>query len=431
MPLADWHLRSACWSALACAGLPLAALALMSRAASARPLVGVRVKATGAVRVTPGGILVHGVSLGEVNLLRALRVPLERASGLPVVASTSTDTGWQGLANLLPTHERVFFPFDLPWAVEAFLDRVAPRLVVLLESELWPGFLCACHRRGIPVVGVNTRVSERSFQRLLRIRPLITPFFAERALWAAQNATYAQRLLALGADPARVVVTGSMKADMVHLPAQDAVATWAVGIGLDARPLLLLASTSPDEEATVLAGGLAAWSARGWRIAIAPRHPERGAGLAALVAQLGGQPRRLSLGERLGDDLREVLIADVIGRLGHLYAHCATGNGLSIVGGSLGSGRGGQNMLESAAAGACTVVGWDTRSQPDAMALLRQAEGVLELRPGQLEPTLSELASDPTRRLALGAAGRNAWQEGQGATARTLDALQRTVFAPA
>ena len=161
-----------------------------------------------------------------------------------MVASTSTGTGWQGLANLLPSHDRVFFPFDLPWAVEEFLDRLSPQLVILLESELWPGFLSACHRRGIPVVGVNARVSERSLHRLRRVRPLVAPFFAERALWATQNATYAGRLIELGAHPDRVVVTGSMKADMVRIPDQAAVSAWTASVGLDARPLLLLASTT-------------------------------------------------------------------------------------------------------------------------------------------------------------------------------------------
>jgi len=224
------------------------------------------------------------------------------------------------------------------------------------------------------------------------------------------------------------VVTGSMKADMVRIPDPATVSAWTTSIGLDTRPLLLLASTSPDEEATILADGLATWNTCGWRVVIAPRHPERGPALAALVERLGGRPRRLSQGEHLSNDTHEVLIADVIGKLGHLYAHTALSNGISIVGGSLGSGRGGQNMLESAAAGGCTVVGWDTRSQPDAMALLRQAQGVLELRQGDLTSTLTDLAQDSDRRRALGTAGRTAWQEGQGATTRTMDALHRLVF---
>lgn len=419
---ADWRLRQGFWSLVACALLPLAALAIAHRVwIRRRPFAGARAKLTGAVApVPPGRVLVHGVSLGEVNLMRPLLPHLEATAGSPCLLTTSTTTGWDGLAKAFPEHERRFFPLDLPWAVERFLARTRPRAVVLLESELWPLFLCACHARGIPVAGVNVRVSARSFRRFALVDALVRPFFRARALSIAQNGLYAARLRARGARADAVAVSGSMKADMVRLAEPGATAAWCASVGLDGnRPLLLAASTSEREEEAVLAEGVAAWRARGWRIAICPRHPERGQAVAETAARLGGRPFRTSQGGRLppgGDDA--VLIVDEIGRLGLLYRCCAESGGIAVVGGSLGSGRGGQNMLEAAAAGCATAVGWDVKSQPDPMALLRAADAVVELRPATLVAQLAALAADPERRSALGAAGHRAWLAGQGATAR-------------
>jgi 3-deoxy-D-manno-octulosonic-acid transferase len=425
-----WRLRLAFWSALACLALPVAAVLIINRLfIRRRPMAGLWAKLTGAVApMPPGGVLVHGVSLGEVNLMRPLVPGLESIFGARCLLTTSTTTGWEGLAKAFPDHARAFFPLDLPWAVGRFLSRTRPRAVVLLESELWPVWLCACHARGIPVIGVNVRVSGRTHDRLAKVAALVRPFFRARALSLAQNGTYAARLLALGARRDRVLVSGSMKADMVRLPAPEAVVAWTAQVNLAAgQPLLLAASTSEGEERVLFAGGFAAWTARGWQMAICPRHPERGAEIADLVRTLGGTPHRTSQGERLPakQDGSDVLIVDEIGRLGLLYAHAARTNGIAVVGGSLGSGRGGQNMLEAAAAGCATVVGWDVKSQPDPMALLRLAGGVEELTPANVEGALSTLASDPDRRRRLGEAGRRAWRAGQGATERVLAAIDQ------
>jgi 3-deoxy-D-manno-octulosonic-acid transferase len=413
-----WHLRWLFWSTLACLAFLPALLFIAWRVlVRRRPVAGLWAKMSGCgPAVAPGQVLVHGVSLGEVNLMRPLVPGLEAASGTRCLLTTSTTTGWEGLAKAFPERDRTFFPLDLPWAVGHFLRRTRPRAVILLESELWPVWLCACHARGIPVAGVNVRVSDRTFARLRRVRWLIAPFFAARAVSVAQNDAYAARLAILGA--LRIAVSGSMKADMVRLPEPCAVAAWIAQVGLDpTRPLLLLASTSDGEEATVLGRDLTAW--QGWQIAICPRHPERGAAIAAFVANA----KRTSLGERITTP-NDVLIVDEIGRLGLLYAHAATSAGIAVVGGSLGSGRGGQNMLEAAAAGCATAVGWDVRSQPDPMALLRGVGGVVELTPSGLANELAALAADPARRAALGHAGRQAWIQGQGATARTMEQLR-------
>ena len=393
------------------------------KAIAGRPLVGALDKWHGRVpRVEPGRIIVHGVSLGETALMRPLVPLLEQHLG-PCLVTSSTETGWQGLAKAFPHHPRAFWPFDLPWAVEAFLDRLQPRALVLLESEFWPVMAAACHARGIPVVVANARLSEQSFARLQRIA-VARRLLAGYAGAAAQNEDHAARLRAVGVP--RVAVTGTMKADLVKPAGAAAAQAEAARIGLDpARPLLLLASTSPDEEAAVLdRERLAWWRSQGWQVAIAPRHPERGSALAALVRSWGAQPFLTATPDaRPQTPDAAIPIINEIGRLGALYALSSLSGGIAVVGGSLGSGRGGQNMLEAAAHGCATVVGWDVKNQPDAMALLRAAGGVVEVTAGDVHSALTTLAADPQRREALGHAGRQAWEAGRGAAARTAEHL--------
>ncbi|GDY13427.1 3-deoxy-D-manno-octulosonic acid transferase [Planctomycetota bacterium] len=424
--------RASLFSLLLAAASPLIALALIHRLWIRRKgLIGLAAKFSGEPGpVRTGSIIVHGVSLGEVNLMRPLVPKLESAFGAPCLLTTTTETGWQRLGEVFPNHDRAMLPFDLPWAVERFLSRTRPRAVVLLELEVWPQLLLACQRRGIPVALVNARVSARSYAGYRRAGALLRPVFASFAVALAQNAIWGARLRGLGAR--HVVVSGSMKADMVRPADPDAASALAAGFGLDQRPTLLLASTSPDEEKTVLsaANQVQHWLQRGWRIVICPRHPERGPVLVDLVRELGANAKRTSNGESLAtaDDL---LIVDQIGKLAGLYAWCARTGGIAIVGGSLGSDRGGQNMLEPAAAGACTVVGPDTRNFPDAMALLREAGGVIELGKDAAtwQAALRDLAGDDARRLAVGAGGVAAWRAGLGATERVVDKLGQNLSA--
>ena len=265
---------------------------------SGRPLVGPMDKWHGRVpQVEPGRIIVHGVSLGETALMRPLVPLLEQRLG-PCLVTSSTETGWQGLAKAFPHHPRAFWPFDLPWAVNAFLDRLQPRALVLLESEFWPVMAVACHARRIPVVLANARLSERSFARVQRVS-VARRLLAGYAGAAAQNEEHAARLRAVGVP--QVAVTGTMKADLVRPATEDAARAEAQRIGLDpTRPLLLLASTSPDEEAAILdRDRLAWWRSQGWQVAIAPRHPERGPALAELVRTWGGQPSLTAANQRV------------------------------------------------------------------------------------------------------------------------------------
>ncbi len=408
---------------------PLILLAIAHRLWIRRKgLVGLRAKLTGRGPALPrGATLVHGVSLGEVMLMKPL---LPRLGAGPFVLTTSTETGSEGLAKAFPDGHRAHWPFDLPWAIRAFLRRTRPARVILLEAELWPLALLACRAEGIPVTVLNARMTVRSHARWRLLRPLARRLVGALDLAIAQEPAYAARLADLGLPRARVAVSGSLKADMVRPANSASAAAEAQRIALADGPLLLLASTSEPEERAPLASWLRWGMATGWRCVIVPRHPERGEALVRLSRELGIEAVRTSAGQEPRGPVgagapRSVIIVDEIGRLAPLYALCAERGGMAVVGGSLGSGRGGQNMLEAAAAGCCTVVGWDTKAQPDPMRLLRGASAVIELTPDTLDPVLSTLAGDPSRRSTLGAAARTAWLSGRGALDRTLRLLQR------
>ena len=426
----SWHLSFFC--VLLLIALPLVALLLAHRLWIRRKgMVGLREKLTGrGPRLTPGQIMVHGVSLGEVNLMRPVVPKLEAALGARCLLTTTTETGRARLDEVFADHERAFLPLDLPWAVLSFLRRAKPQMVVLLELEVWPVLLLCCHLRGIPVVLLNARVSERSYRGYHRARWILRPLFREMALALGQNGPWSARLVGLGVRRERVIVSGSMKADMVGRASDEVMQREAERLGLrPGQPLLLLASTSAGaamEEQVILAPQFAQWVERGWQIVVCPRHPERGPDIATLLAALPGTPqvRRSSQGQRL-DGHGQVLLVDEIGRLAALYAWTASVNGIAVVGGSFGSGRGGQNMLEAAAAGCCTVVGWDTRNFPDAMALLNFADGVAEVDAEECQSVLAALAADPDRRRRLGAHGQHAWASGRGAVDRSILLVKR------
>src|SRR4051812_26912722 len=162
----------------------------------------------------PGAVWFHGVSVGEVHLLRqVVAVFRRRQPGRPCVISTTTETGFDEARRCFPDLPVFFFPFDFSWAVVRTLRAVSPSLVVLAECELWPNFLLAARRLGVPVALINGRMSPRSGRRYRRLGLLARRLFRCPDLLAVQTADYARALRDLGAPAERVHVTGSVKYD--------------------------------------------------------------------------------------------------------------------------------------------------------------------------------------------------------------------------
>ena len=227
-------------------------------------------------------ILVHGVSVGETHALEPFVEALAASPIAPdVVVSASTATGFERAARIhAGRREVVRFPLDFTRMVGRFLDGVRPELVVLAELELWPSFLAACARRGIPVCVVNGRLSERSYRGYRRWRPLARRMFRRLAWVSAQTEVYRDRFVALGVPADRVVVGGSLKWDAaLKEPDAGEAEALAEALGIDReRPLIVAGSTGPGEEEVLLRG-----LPGGCQLLLAPRRPERWDEVAGLV----------------------------------------------------------------------------------------------------------------------------------------------------
>jgi 3-deoxy-D-manno-octulosonic-acid transferase len=300
--------------------------------------------------------------------------------------------------------------------------------VLLMELEIWPNFLQAAARRGIPVAVINGRISERTFRGYRRARGLL-PQLDLIQTYCVQDASYQTRLLELGVDPARVFVTGNMKYDAVAMGGQpDAGGALRRWLAPDDRIVLVAGSTHADEETWLCEAVPRATGDERVRLVLVPRHPERAASVCEAVRQQDRLPVRWSETEQGSRPLRRdaVLVVDTIGQLQRFYGACD----LAFVGGSLIK-HGGQNMLEPAAQGRAVVFGPHTFNfRTDVELLLRAGAAIQVADRGELAAVLTGLIRDRQRRIELGSRARAVIAENQGATQRTLEHIATLLGAP-
>jgi 3-deoxy-D-manno-octulosonic-acid transferase len=293
-----------------------------------------------------GGLWVHAASVGEVQAAAALVQALRaRHPGLPVLLTTFTPTGRERARSLLGDSVAYrFLPFDLPLAVPRFLDRVRPRLAVIVETELWPNLFRECGRRGVPLVLASARVSPKSARRYRRLAALFREALADGIVIAAQSEADAERFLAIGANPRHTHVTGNLKLDYAPPPevaAQAAALRAEVGAR---RPVWVAGSTHEGEEAIVLAAHAQVRERHpDALLVLVPRKPQRFDAVADLLAQAGVRHARRSRREPV-TAATEVLLVDTLGELVPFYGAAD----VAFVGGSLVP-VGGHNLLEPAA----------------------------------------------------------------------------------
>jgi len=344
-----------------------------------------------------------------------------RYPGVPVVVSSSTDTGLAEANASFPNDTVIAFPFDFSWACRRTLRSVEPRLVVLAESELWPNFLAAANRRSIPVVVVNGRLSEKSQRRSRRFAFLLRPLIWNRvAHIAMQSDSDAAALVSLGVLPDRVSVTGSVKYDGasgVADPSKVESLRTAFPIPVGA-PIWVAGSTHAPEEAIVLRVFLRLKARVPMlQLILVPRHPDRFGDVAALLEAMAIPFVRRS---RPSADRADVLLLDTIGELGAAWSLATVG----FTGGSFDGKRQGQSMIEPAGFGVPNCFGPHVSNFRDAAKRLVAAGGAVQV-PGEteLEATLAEWLSDDALRSRIGAIAKTLVQQQQGATERTLAIL--------
>jgi 3-deoxy-D-manno-octulosonic-acid transferase len=375
-------------------------------------------------RSARGSLLVHGVSVGEVKgaapLVRALR---ERYPELEIVISSTTATGLELARKLYPSSAVVRFPLDVSACVARFLSRVSPRAVVLVELEVWPNFLRQCNRRGIPIAVVNGRITEESFRRYRRFRHAL-PQFDRISLFCVQMEEYAERFRALGGAPARVLVTGNMKADGLAVRggaglARDRAALAALAALAPGQLLVVAGSTHRSEERAVAQATLQALPQS--RLVLVPRHPSRAGEVLQDLRSLGLEPELATQlrGRDARADPARPLVVDTIGELELWYALAD----LVFVGGSLIE-HGGQNVLEPAALGRAVIHGPHVENFQQEAALLERARASRTVGDArELADVLRELSADPALRAQMGERGARAVAAQRGATRLTLEAF--------
>ncbi len=384
-------------------------------------------------------VLVHAVSVGEVNAIRQLvRELSERGVEVAVCSTTNTgiDRATQAFAPRVPV---LRYPLDFSFAVDRFLDRVRPDLVALTELEVWPAFTRACERRGVPVCVINGRLSERSFRGYRRLRPVLGSMFRRLAWVGAQNEAYAERFLAMGVAPQRITVTDSMKwdtaqpADRLGVPGRIELAA-AMGIDL-ARPIITAGSTGPGEEELLIRA-----CPREAQLILVPRKPERFNEVAQLAEGMtrsdpslnpaGGVVRRSQRPDGASgsngakpDPRQRIFLLDTMGELRKAYALAD----VAIVGRSF-LGLHGSDVYEPAALGLPVVIGPHHGDFLDAVNALRESDAILvSERPGE---AVADLLADPQRRRGMAERAHGVILARQGASRRTaqhlLDLLPRT-----
>ncbi len=359
-------------------------------------------------------------SVGELGVTATLiRRSVDRWPDTPFLISASTLSGRKRAGELLPDTPFAWFPVDQRNVVSGFLRRVRPRMVVLVETEIWPNVIRLAKRSGVPVVIVNGRISDRHYPRYLRYRTLLRPVLQQLSGVGAQNPTYAERFERLGVPHSRIRVTGNAKFDgLLKRVDEEKIAAIRAETGLVADgPVVVFGSTRPGDE--VLAA--ACWRVvreafPQARLVVAPRHLER----VPEARSLFDEPVRLRSAGGTARSRARVVVVDTLGELIYFYALAD----IAVVGGSFFPGVNGHNPLEPAALGIPTVFGpYMSNFMDPATALVSHGGAVQVDRPEELCDTLMRLMHSPEATQRLVACARSAIRANEGATERTVEFL--------
>ena len=377
-------------------------------------------------------VWLHCVSVGESQAARPLVQSIrKRFPNHVLVISTVTLTG-QNLARELFKTEAAqvfYFPFDWRWTVRRALDAIKPSAVLIMETELWPGFLRECQAREIPVAIVNGRLSPQSFRRYKLIKGFVSRVLGCLSLAVMQTEADAQRIRELGLHRGKVSVSGSLKFDAGTISISDSLASefrkrFAITREV---PLILAASTHSPEEDVVLDAfqHLKDRFPHKCRLLLAPRHPERFAEVASMLERSGLTWTSRTQNAHSTDEHSEVILLDTIGELQGIYS-LAT---VVFVGGSI-SRNGGHNIIEPAALGAAIITGAHTYNFELIVNMFLKERAIIQLSAlsltdakVELANVLTDLLANEQQRSELGQRARKLVDQNLGATERTLDLL--------
>ena len=367
-----------------------------------------------------GCVWVHAVSVGETlaaaPMIEAL---LQRYPDTPLLVTSTTPTGSERVRALFGHRvQHVYWPWDTPGVVSRFWRNFNPRLVILLETELWPNLIAAARKRNVPVVLANGRLSARSHRGYARLRGLMQPMLENLQALAVQTSVEADRFVDLGAAPSSVTVTGNVKFD---ISLDDSLRARAAQLHeqFGGRPVWIAASTHPGEDEVVLAAhAMLRQHCPDALLILVPRHQERFDQVASMVAQSGQALVRRSRLERPAADT-SVYLADTMGELLMLFGAAD----IAFVGGSLVP-VGGHNLLEPALWSKPIITG-PVLHNFTLIADLLDAAGAHRLVENEVElaELLQRLFSEPELRRQMGVRAAGVVQAHRGALAKLLTML--------
>jgi len=340
-------------------------------------------------------VWIHACSVGEVastaSLVHAL---LSRNHSVHMTVVTAT--GMAQAKRMFGKKISIsYLPWDIPGLMTRLINRLKPRLFLLTETEFWPGMLMACHRKGIPVIGINTRISDRSFPRYHASRWLWRRWLSHVELFFAQSSLDAERLLAIGVESNRIQIVGNLKYTVTS-PNVDAASIRKQLDPSQQRPILLAASTHTGEESSLL-HMLPQWrkACSDLLLVLVPRHPERFDSVGKMIEQRGFHCSRWS--EHNADPKADVVIVDAMGILRGLY----TVADLVFIGGSL-LPVGGHNPLEAVICGRGVITGPYVHNFREIMGALQHQSAALVARNAEeLEQIIQSLLMNPDQLQAM------------------------------
>ncbi len=369
------------------------------------------------------GIWVHSVSLGEsIAAIPMIREFQKRFPNEPLVVTTTTPSGSEMIRKTFADSVfHVYFPYDIPWVIRRFLTKVRPKILVILETELWPNCFRICKRRNIPIVIVNARLSPQSMKGYQRFLGITGQMLNCVRYVIAQSEQDGERYLKLGLPPARLVVAGNIKFDTplkkeLISAGRQLKEEWGTH-----RPTWVAASTHAFEEEQVLAAFQKILKTlKNALLILVPRHPERCSDVLALVKQQGYSVVTRSSGQRVTPEV-QIFLGDTMGELPLFYA----ASDIAFVGGSLVP-IGGHNTLEAAVLGIPVIVGPHVHNFVDITKLLLEAHALEQIKDSEtLAGVVLHWFANPAERKAKGEQGKQVVEKNRGALKKVVDHIAK------
>ena len=370
-------------------------------------------------KVKPNGILVHAVSVGEtiaaIPLIKALQ---QKYPQLPITVTTMTPTGSERVKTLLKDSvSHVYLPYDLPGAIKRFLKTTKPKIVIIMETELWPNLISQCYKQKIPLIIANARLSERSAARYGKLGKAVKQLFSKISMVAAQNQQDGERFVSLGLPADHLAITGSIKFDINLSNEQrqkinQLKQQWQLN-----RPVLIAASTHSGEDEIILtAFKKLLLKHANLLLILVPRHPERFKTVEKLISDSGFNYLKRSTNQ-IPTEQTQIVLGDTMGELLELYAMAD----IAFVGGSLVK-QGGHNPLEPALHHIAIITGEYFFNFQVICEQLIEAQGMIVCTNSadDLYSTIDRLLNDNSRRVQLGENAYLVLKQNQGALSRLL-----------